>query len=150
VTRLASPSAASADSLTHWLDTALRTSGSLYRPGAPTADALIETGDIAPIEDHQIRRLVLTHRGRVHQVAAVFNVLDEASLDVIASLNGRVDRLALSRRDVDWMVVAADPVVRGDLYTQLTAVDARHAYTDYLLQSVRPLINALEERVGSP
>ena len=63
-------------------------------------------------------------------------------MDALASLNRRVDRSAIRRNELDrnaWELIASDPVVRGDLATNGTAINARLEYAQSLVEIARSL-----------
>jgi uncharacterized protein DUF6090 len=137
---------ASSDSLRQWFQAA--TASSLYRPDAPTAQALIEAGGISWITDQDLRRLVIVHRGRIGQVTDVFSVLDASSLEAQARLYRRANPRALAQGRVDWEAIAGDAVFRGDLQTLSARAVDRRDFMEYLLQSIRPLEEPLEAAVA--
>jgi hypothetical protein len=134
---------ASSDSLSVWFQAA--TGNSLYRPDAPTAQALIEAGGIDLITDQELRRLVIAHRGRIGQVTDVFSVLDASSLEAQARLYQRANPRAIAEGRVDWAAIAGDAGFRGDLQTLSARATDRRDFMEYLLQSIRPLEGPLED-----
>ena len=135
------------DSLARWAENTLRSSR--FQPVSATVDALIETGDVALVENEQIRRLIVVYRDQVRQAISAYDLFDEADLDAIASINRRWNRSASlrdispARYPVNWESIAADPVFRGDLYTHQIAVRSRRGSIRDLRSALTPLLDAL-------
>ncbi len=134
------------DSLALWFEHSLRSPS--YLPSAPTADALVETGDISLIQDPALRRRVIAYREVVRQSASWATVFEEAGLDALASINRQVDRRTIARGgEVEWLSLAVNMSVRGDLQTMSITQDARLRQYTALLGALAPLLEHLEREV---
>ena len=137
------------DSLAYWFEYTLRSSN--FEPVSATLEALIQSGDLTLIEDAELRRELVLYVDDVQDADGIFERYDEADLDALASLNRRVDRMAIRRvadgdtssAAIDWAALAADPVVRGDLSTHGIAIRGRYNSLSDLLQTLDPLLDRI-------